>query len=88
MNPASTLAQQEIIRTQQMIERERRRWNRPAPKLPAEVRGLTPSEVANKETEDRINRLLPVPELRPLKPILQDFKIISQTPKSYSTLWR
>jgi len=81
MNPASTLAQQEIIRTQQMIERERRRVEQTGAEAPAEVRGLTPSEVANKETEDRINRLLPVPELRPLKPILQDFKIISQTPK-------
>jgi general secretion pathway protein D len=42
---------------------------------------LTPAETANKDAEDRINRLLPVPELRPLKPTLQDFKMIGQTPK-------
>jgi general secretion pathway protein D len=81
MNPASTLAEQEIIRSQQMIERERRRVEQTGAEAPPEVRGLTPAEVANKDTEDRINRLLPVPELRPLKPTLQDFKMISQTPK-------
>lgn len=81
MNPSSTLAEQEIIRTQQMILRERRRVEQTGAEAPPEVRGLTPSEVANRDTEDRINRLLPVPELRPLKPTLQDFKMINQTPK-------
>ena len=81
MNPASTLAEQEIVRTQQMIERERRRVEQTGTEAAPEVRGLTPAEAANKETEDRINRLLPIPELRPLKPTLQDFKMISQTPK-------
>jgi general secretion pathway protein D len=81
MNPSSTLAEQEIIRTQQMIERERRRVEQTGAQAPPEVRGLTPAEMANKDAEDRINRLLPVPELRPLKPTLQDFKMISQTPK-------
>jgi len=81
MNPSSTLAEQEIIRTQQMIERERRRVQLTGAEAPPEVRGLTPAEMANKEAEDRINRLLPVPELRPLKPTLQDFKMIAQTPK-------
>ena len=81
MNPSSTLAEQEIIRTQQMIERERRRVEQTGAEAPPEVRGLTPAETANKDAEDRINRLLPVPELRPLKPTLQDFKMIGQTPK-------
>ena len=81
INPGSTVAEQEILRTQQMIERERRRMEQTGAEAAPEVRGLTPAEMANKETEDRINRLLPVPELRPLKPTLQDFKMISQTPK-------
>jgi general secretion pathway protein D len=81
INPASTVAEQEILRTQQMIERERRRVEQTGAEAAPEVRGLTPAEMANKETENRINRLLPVPELRPLKPTLQDFKMISQTPK-------
>ena len=81
MNPSSTLAEQEIVRTQQMIERERRKMEETGQQSPPEVRGLTPAEEANKETEARINRLLPVPELRPLKSTLQDFKMINQTPK-------
>jgi general secretion pathway protein D len=81
LNPGSSVAEQEIHRTQQMIERERRRVEQTGTESPAEVRGMTPSEQANKDAEDRINRLLPVPELRPLKPTLQDFKMNSQTPK-------
>src|SRR5580692_2108512 len=81
MNPASTVAEQEILRTQQMIERERRRVEQTGVEAAPEVRGLTPSEVAKKDADERINRLLPVPELRPLKPTLQDFKMNSQTPK-------
>ena len=81
INPASTLAETEILRTQQMIQRERRRVEQTGAEAAPEVRGLTPSEMANKETEDRIGRLLPAPELKPLKPALQDFKMINQTPK-------
>lgn len=81
INPGSTVAEQEILRTQQMIERERRRVEQTGAEAAPEVRGLTPSEMATKDTENRINRLLPVPELRPLKPTLQDFKMNSQTPK-------
>jgi general secretion pathway protein D len=81
LNPASTVAEQEILRTQLMIERERRRVEQTGAEAAPEVRGMTPAQVANKETEDRIDRLLPVPELRPLKPTLQDFKMNSQTPK-------
>jgi len=81
MNPSSTLAEQEILRTQAMIERERRKVEETGQQSPPEVRGMTPAEEAEKETQERINRLLPVPELRPLKPTLQDFKMINQTPK-------
>ncbi|HEX3742450.1 MAG TPA: cohesin domain-containing protein [Bryobacteraceae bacterium] len=81
MNPASTLAETEIVRTQEMIERERRKVEESGHASPADVRGLTPSQLATQETEKRIDSLLPVPELRPLKPTLQDFKMINQTPK-------
>jgi general secretion pathway protein D len=81
INPASTIAQQEILQTQQMIERERRRLAETGAQAPPEVRGMTPGEAANKDVEDRINRLLPVPQLKPLKTTLQDFKMNSQTPK-------
>jgi general secretion pathway protein D len=81
VNPASSMAEQEIYRTQQMIERERQRVEQTGKEAPPDIRGLTPSQMANKETEQRIDRLLPVPELRPLKPTLQDFKMINQLPK-------
>ena len=81
LNPASSVAEQEIVRTQQMIERERVRVEQTGQQAPAEVRGLTPAEVANKEAEDRINRLLPAPELKPLNATPVDFKMNNQTPK-------
>ena len=81
LNPGSTVAEQEILRTQDMIQRERRRVEQTGAEAAPEVRGLTPSEMANKETEDRINRLLPVPELKPMKQTLQDFKMNNQSPK-------
>jgi general secretion pathway protein D len=81
INPASTSAQQELMRTQQMIERERRRVEQTGQQAPPEVRGMTPAQVANQEVEDRINRLMPVPELKPLNPKLQDFKMVNQSAK-------
>jgi general secretion pathway protein D len=81
LNPSSTIAEQEILRTQDMIQRERRRVEETGKEAPPDVRGMTPIEVAKKEVNDRIDRLLPLPELKPLKPNLQDFKMINQTPK-------
>jgi general secretion pathway protein D len=46
-----------------------------------EVRGLTPSELSKKEQGERIDRMLGVPELKPLKPTLIDLQIHNQTPK-------
>jgi general secretion pathway protein D len=81
LNPASMAAEQEIVKTQEMIERERRRMEETGVEAPPQVRGLTPSEMANKEAEDRINRLLPVPELKPLDGKKLDLKMRNQTPK-------
>ena len=81
LSPSSSVAEQEIMKTEQMIQRERRRVEETGQQAPPEVRGLTPSEVAKREANDRIDRLLPVPELKPLRPTLQDFKMNNQTPK-------
>ena len=81
LSPSSSVAEQEILRTQDMIQRERRRVEQTGREAPPEVRGLTPTEVAKKEANDKIDRLLPVAELKPLDPHLQDFKVNSQTPK-------
>jgi general secretion pathway protein D len=81
LSPSSSVAEQEILRTQDMIQRERRRVAETGAAASPEVRGMTPSQVANKEAEDRVDRLLPLPELRPLRPALQDFTMNNQTPK-------
>ncbi|MBZ5723897.1 MAG: hypothetical protein LAP87_02765 [Acidobacteriia bacterium] len=80
-NPGSQIAAQEIITTQQMIERERKRMEQLGKESAPEERALTPSEEARKQTQDKISRMLPIPELRPLKPNVVDLKMNSQPVK-------
>jgi len=81
LNPSSMAAEQEILRTQQMILRERKRVETTGQEAPPEIRGLTPGEQSRKDNSDKIDRMLGVPELKPIKPTLIDFKINNQTPK-------
>jgi len=62
LDPASAIARQELQLTLDMIEIEKKR---PQP-LPPEERGLTPIERARKQTEQKLERIEPLPELRPL----------------------
>jgi general secretion pathway protein D len=78
INPGSSAADQEIRRTQEMIARERRRLLETGKEAPAEERALTPSEQVKKETRDKIERMLPVPELKPLNPEPLTIKINNQ----------
>jgi general secretion pathway protein D len=66
INPGSIVAEQEIRRTKEMIERERKRVQETGKPSAPEDRALTPSERARKDASDRIDRILPVPELRPI----------------------
>jgi len=68
ISPGSAAAVQELRRTQEMIERERRRVEETGKESPVEERALTAGERAKKETEDRIASILPVPDLKPLDP--------------------
>jgi general secretion pathway protein D len=81
INPSSSVAEQEIRRTQDMIQRERQRVEATGKETPADERGLTPLEEARKAADERINRILPVPELRPLNPVPINLKINGQTAK-------
>jgi len=81
LSPSSTVAEQELTLTIAMIERERKRVEQTGADSKPDVRGMTPLDEAKKEMADRIERLLPMPELRPLKPTIHDFKISNQTPK-------
>src|SRR5215471_13634898 len=66
INPGSIVAEQEIRRTKEMIERERKRVQETGKPSPVEERSMTPSERARKDANDRIDSILPVPELRPI----------------------
>src|SRR5262249_26470439 len=66
INPGSSVAVQEITRTQEMILRERKRVEDTGKQATPEQRALTPSEEAKKQTQEKINRILPIPELKPL----------------------
>src|ERR1039457_3420868 len=66
INPGSAAATQEIRRTTEMIDRERKRVEETGKETSPKERALTEGDKAKKETEDRINSILPVPELRPI----------------------
>ena len=83
INPGSSVAAQEIARTTDMIQRERKRIEDTGRESAPEVRGLTPAEQSRKDTRERINRMLPVPELRPLNPdAVKGLKINAQPVKT------
>jgi general secretion pathway protein D len=66
INPGSIIAEQEIRRTTEMIERERRRVQESGKESPVAERALTPGERARKEADDKLERIQAVPELRPI----------------------
>ncbi|HYW42379.1 MAG TPA: secretin N-terminal domain-containing protein, partial [Bryobacteraceae bacterium] len=78
VNPSSAVAEQEILRTRDMIERERKRVEQTGKEATPEQKALTPSDQEKKQTLDRIRRILPVPELKPLNPAPINLKINGQ----------
>jgi general secretion pathway protein D len=64
INPGSAVAAQEVRRTTEMIERERKRVEETGKESTPKERALTEGERAKKETEDRIDSILGVPQLR------------------------
>jgi general secretion pathway protein D len=80
IDPSSPIALQEIRRTKEMIEREKRKAAG-LPEVEPPNPGMTPSEFAQHEQDQRIDSLQNVPELRPLnsKPI--DLKMNGQKPR-------
>jgi len=72
MNPGSSIAVQELTRTSEMIERERRRVLETGKEAPPEDRGLTPIEQLKKENDLKSRRILGVPELKPLDPSVRN----------------
>ena len=60
LDPSSSVAEQEIKTTVQMIEREKKKG------ADSDTRGLTPSQLAKRNSEEKLDSMLSVPELRPL----------------------
>src|SRR5580700_9561542 len=60
-DPASSIATQEIKRTQQMINAEAKQ-----PSAKGEDRNLTPADRERRDSEERIESMLPPPELKPV----------------------
>ena len=62
IDPSSNVAEQEIQTTQQMIAREKKKGDS------SETRSLTPGQLAKKLSEEKLQSIQPVPELKPLNP--------------------
>jgi general secretion pathway protein D len=89
IDPASTIAEQEMRRTNTMIEREKAKKEDPnaAAATPPNEAGLTPAEMARKDAEQRASRILPMPELKPISQELLGLKMSNQGTKVlYETL--
>jgi general secretion pathway protein D len=82
IDPSSAIAEQELKRTNEIIEREEKRKADPSGQAatPGE-RNLTPAEAAKRESERRAASILAVPELKPISRQLTGLKIVNQSPK-------
>jgi general secretion pathway protein D len=77
IDPSSSVAEQEIRRTRAILDQEKKK----GAALQPEDRGLTAAEVAGKATEDRLDRMQSVPELKPLSSKPFDLKMNNQPAK-------
>jgi general secretion pathway protein D len=75
IDPGSAIAIQEMRRTMEMIERNRRG------NIPEADQKLTTAELEHKEAEARIESLAPVPRLKPIANQISTLKMNNQPPK-------
>jgi general secretion pathway protein D len=75
VDPSSDIAAQEIQATKKMIERAKQ------PGALAEDKALTPSALAHKQSQERTDSLLPIPELMPLNANPIDLKMNNSRPR-------
>jgi general secretion pathway protein D len=75
IHPGSAIAGQELRETQLMIARERKRVEQTGKEAAPEVRALTPGQMAEQDEVNKIERMLPIPELRPMMPGLVYLKM-------------
>jgi len=82
INPGAAITLQELRLTQEMIERERRRVQQTGKESSPEQKSMTPVEEMKQQEMDKIRRILPVPELRPLHDEPLDLKMNGQKTKT------
>lgn len=75
IDPSSAIGAQELKRTQEMVEREKKNPSKP------QERGLTPVEQAQKQSEERIASMLPIPALKPKINAIPPIHMNNQPPK-------
>lgn len=75
IDPANGMAESELKRTKEMIEREKSPGGQAAT---PEERGLTPGQKAQKQIEEKMARIMPAPELKPINPQLNSLKMNNQ----------
>lgn len=66
INPGSAAAEQELRRTKEMILFERKKAQEAGKESPPEERAMTPMDRSKKEIQDRLDSILPVPQLKPI----------------------
>jgi general secretion pathway protein D len=81
IDPSSDIAMQEIRRTREMIQRNANGGDNPGAANREDEKTLTPSELARKRVQERTDALLPVPELKPMKPQPFDLRMSNQPPR-------
>ena len=74
-DPSNALALQEMQRTSEMIERNKKG------NVKDDELNLTPAEAARKEEMQRMSSILPVPELKPITNRIETLKMNNQPPK-------
>jgi general secretion pathway protein D len=77
IDPSSSIAEQEIRTTRAILDAEKKKGAEVKP----EDRGLSAAEIAANATQDRLNRMESVPELKPLSSRPFDLKMNNQPAK-------
>ena len=89
LTPGSAIADQETQLTQEMIARESRRTLESGKESSAGERALTPVELMKKREMDKLSRILPIPELKPINPTPLSLRISGQKTKTvFETITR
>ena len=86
INPGSAIAAQEVDLTRQMLERERKRQAVTGKEAPPAERALTPVQEYHQQEQERLGRLMGVPELKPLNPAPINLKMNNKTKVLFDTV--